>query len=165
MGVLAEYLKTEGATIRAEKARREQVLREWLGSLEELFTQIQEWLQLCDPDNLIEKTVERTSGKELAFGEYKVPVLKLSLVDRTARFEPLARYMLATVKRPGDTEIIRAQGAVELQGLAGRAYYLFRLSDGKWYIQNEAVNLRASGNDVVPLDAERLEAAVRDALS
>src|SRR5436309_1876921 len=130
MGVLAEYLKTEGATIKAEKAKRREVLREWLASLNDLFREIQEWLKACDPDNLIEQCIEQVPGKELAFGEYQVPVLKLTLVDRSARFEPVARFMAALIRPPGSEKPVRAQGGVELRGLGGRGYYLFRLPDG-----------------------------------
>ena len=164
MGKLTEYLKTEGPTLKAEKAKRQQVLKEWLDSLNELFHQIRAWLEASDPDNLIEKTIEQVPGTELAFGEYDVPVLKLNLVDRIVRFKPVARYMAAMVRPPGEDKPVKTQGGVELRGLGGRGYYLFRLPDGKWYIQSEAENLRVSGNDVSPLDAERLEAAVRESL-
>jgi hypothetical protein len=49
MGVLAEYLKAEGTTIKAERAKRQKVLKEWVDSLNELFRQIQEWLSLSGP--------------------------------------------------------------------------------------------------------------------
>lgn len=164
MGVLAEYLRTEGATIKAEKAKRRQVLQEWTDSLTELFRQIQEWLRACDPGGLIEQRIEQTDGKELAFGEYQVPVLKLNLVDRSAQFVPVARYMLATIKLPGHEKAIRTQGVVELRGLGGRTYYLFRGTD-QWYIQSEAQNLRVDGNDVELLTPDRLESAIRYTLS
>jgi hypothetical protein len=162
MGVLTEYLKTEGPTLKAEKAKRQQVLKDWLDSLRELFAQIQEWLKASDPDNLIEQKIEYVPGKELAFGEYQVPVLKLNLVDRGVWFIPVARFMASMVRPPGHETPIRAQGAVELRGLGGRGYYLFRLPDGTWSIQSEAENLNVKGNNVTPLDAERLEAAVKE---
>ncbi len=164
MGALAEYLKTEGSSLKAEKAKRQQVLQDWIASLNELFGQIQEWVRRSDPENLIEQSIEQVPGKELAFGEYQVPVLKLSLVDRVARFIPLARFMAAMVHPPGQDNSVRAQGCVELRGLGGRGYYLFRLADGRWYIQSEAENLNVKGNNVSLLDAERLEAAVRESL-
>jgi hypothetical protein len=164
MGALAEYLRKEGPTIKAEKAKRQQVLKEWIDSLNELFRQIQDWLKASDPENLIEQSIEHVPGRELALGEHQVPVLKLSLVDRTVQIVPVARFMAAMIKPPGNDKPVRTQGGVELRGLGGRDYYLFRLSDGKWYIQSEAKNFNVTGTDVSPLDAERLEAAIRESL-
>jgi hypothetical protein len=48
--------------------------------------------------------------------------------------------------------------------LGGADYYLFRLPDGKWYIQSRAENLNVSGNDVVPIDRDQFETAVRKSL-
>jgi hypothetical protein len=162
MGVLAEYLKTESEALKAEKAKRRALLREWVDSLNGLYDQMQRWLAACDPENLIERVIEQIPGPELAFGNYTVPVLRLTLVDRSIQFEPMARFMAATVRRPGQQTPERVQGGVQLRGLGGRTCYLFRLSDGNWYIQKEFENLRAGGNDVVPLDADRFEAVVRE---
>lgn len=162
MGVLAEYLKAESEQLKAEKAKRRALLREWVDSLNDLYARMQQWLAACDPENLIEHSIELVPGPELAFGDYKVPVLKLTLVDRSVQFEPMARFMAATVRRPGQQTAERVQGGVQLRGLGGRTCYLFRLSDGSWYIQREFENLPASGNDVVPLDADRFEAVVRE---
>jgi hypothetical protein len=162
MGVLAEYLKTEADQLKAEKAKRRAVVRDWVGALNELYGQIQEWLTVCDPENLIERAVEQVPGREPAFGAHQVPVLKLTLVDRSVQFEPVARYMAAMVRPPGQDTPVRVEGGVQLRGLGGRACYLFRLPDGKWYIQKEFENLRTNGNDVVPLDADRFEAVVRE---
>src|SRR4051812_828232 len=101
MGVLAEYLRTEGSALKAQKAKRLEELSEWLESLNALYRQIKEWLVACDPDNLIEKSIEQVPGRELAFGEHQVPVLKLSLVDHSVRLVPVARYMAALVRPPG----------------------------------------------------------------
>ena len=164
MGVLTEYLKTEAEYLKAEKAKRRAELKDWVDSLNALFTQFQEWLAVCDPENLIDRTIESASGQDLSLGEHQVPVLKLSLGDRSIRFLPRARFVAALVRSPGQDKPVRAHGMVELRGLGGPAYYLFRLSDGKWYIQSQAENLRATGNDVTPIDRDRFEAAVREAL-
>ena len=164
MGVLAVYLRTEAEQLKAEKVKRRAVVREWVDSLNDLYRQVQEWLTSCDPENLIDRTIEQTPGRELAFGDYQVPVLKMTLVDRSVRFEPVARFMAATVRPPGQDAPTRVQGGVQLRGLGGRTCYLFHLSDGKWYIQKEFENLRTSGNDIVLLDADRFEAVVRESL-
>ncbi|HEY1186951.1 MAG TPA: hypothetical protein VGE74_04805 [Gemmata sp.] len=162
MGVLAEYLKAESEHLKKEKLRRHMVLREWIESLQALYRQLQEWLTACDPEKLIERSIEHVPGEEISFGDYQVPVLKLTLVDRVARFLPVARFMAATVRPPGQEAPVRVQGGVQLRGLGMRTCYLFRLADGRWYIQKEFENLSANGNDVIPLDADRFEAVVRE---
>ncbi|MBY0457014.1 MAG: hypothetical protein K2V38_06735 [Gemmataceae bacterium] len=163
MGALAEYLKAESDQLKNEKNRRREVLRDWVESLNALYLQMQQWLAACDPENLIESTIEQVPGRELTFGDHQLPVLKLILVDRVVRFRPLARFMAAMIRPPGQTKSVRVDGGVELRGLGGRDCYLFRL-DGKWYVQKEFENLHINGNDVVPLDAERFEAVVRESL-
>lgn len=162
MGVLAEYLKTEAEQLKAEKAKRRAVVREWVDSLNALYKQVQDWLAISDPENLIEKTVEQVPGRELSFGSHTVPVLRLTLVDRNVSFEPIARYMAAMVRTPGAAAPVRVDGGVQLRGLT-RTCYLFRVG-GQWYVQKEFENLWTAGNDVVPLDADRLEAVVRESL-
>jgi hypothetical protein len=163
MGVLTEYLKTEADQLRAEKAKRQAEAKEWIDSLNQLFAQFQDWLRTSDPENLIDRAVEQAPGWDPAFGDHQVPVLKLSLLDRSVRFVPKARFVASSVRSPGQSEPVRAQGLIELRGLGGPDYYLFRLPDGKWYIQSRADYLRPT-DDVAPLDKDRFEAAVRDAL-
>lgn len=162
MGVLAEYLKAEAEQLKTEKVKRRAEVSEWVEALNNLFEQMQKWLVECDPDKLIEHTIEHAPGRDLTLGEHKVPVFKLTLGNRSWRFEPVARYMAATVRPPGQDKPVKVRGGVEFVGLGGRTCYLFLLPDGKWYIQSENENLRVSGNDVVPLNADRFEAVVRE---
>ena len=145
------------------KGKRRAILSDWLDSLNALHRQMLDWLKACDPENLIDRTIEQVPGRELAFSDYQVPVLKLTLVDRSVHVQAVARFM-AAMRPPGADTPVRVQGGVELRGLGGRDCYLFLLSDGKWYLQKEFENLRTSGNDVVPLNAERFEAVVRESL-
>jgi hypothetical protein len=94
---------------------------------------MQAWLTACDPENPIERTVEQVPGRELAFVAHQVSVLKLTLVDRSVQFEPVARYMAAMVRPPGQDAPVRVEGGVQLRGLGGRGCYLFRLPGGNWY--------------------------------
>lgn len=165
MGKLAEYLKKEGGTIRAAKARREAEIAHWTGALNALYAQLKVWLSASDPEGLLEYAVESVPGKDPALGEHQVPVLKITAGDRTVLVVPRARYTISTVRRPGQEKAERAHGMVELQDDVGvRHYYLFQLADGTWYIQSEAQRLRRDDNPVDPLDAERFETAVWDAL-
>ncbi len=163
MGVLAEFLRTESEHLKADKVRRSEILREWLASLKALFHQMEVWLISCDPERLIDRTVEEVTGTELAFGNYRLPVLKLTLVDRSVSFEPVARNLAAKARAPGQENPTRVQGGVYVRWVGGSGCYLFRLADGRWYMQKEFENLRIVGNDVVPLDLERFEVLVRKA--
>ena len=163
MGVLAEFLRTESEHLKADKVQRREILREWLDSLTSLYRQMEEWLTACDPDSLIDRSIEEVPGPELAFGDYRLPILKLTLVDRSVFFEPVARNMAAKAKAPGEEMPARVRGGIQVRGFGGRVCYLFRLADGQWYIQKEFENLRIAGSDVVPLDSERFEVLVRKA--
>jgi hypothetical protein len=159
MGKLAEYLKTEGGKLRAEKAKRQVAVREWVGALDSLFRQIESWLAASDPDGLIERTRESVVEFDPALGEYEMPVLRISLGDWTVRIKPRARYVAATVLPPGQEKPVRAHGLVETRNMVGAGYYLFQLPDGKWYIQSEAGPM-APDNRVELFDPERFEAAM-----
>jgi|GEM_PF-976623 len=161
MGVLAEFLRTESEHLKADKAHRRRVLREWLDSLNVLYRQMKAWLTACDPESLIDQSIEEVPGPERAFGDYRLPILKLTLVDRSVFFEPVARNMAAKARAPGEDAAVRVQGGIQVRGFGGPVCYLFRLADGEWYIQKEYENLRVGGNDVVPLDSERFEILVR----
>ena len=163
MGVLAEFLRTESEHLKADKVHRREMLRDWLDSLNSLFQQIEVWLTSCDPESLIDRSIEQIPGPELAFGDYRLPVLKLTLVDRSVSFEPVARNLAAKARAPGQENATRVQGGVHVRGFGGSGCYLFRLANNEWYIQKEFENLRVAGNDVVPLDSERFEVLVRKA--
>ena len=164
MGVLAEFLRTESKQLKADKVRRREMLQDWLDSLNSLFRHMGEWLTTCDPEALIDRSIEEVPGPELAFGDYRVPVLKLTLVDRSVSFEPVARNLAAKARAPGQEIPTRVHGGVYVRPLGGSGgYYLFRLPDHKWYIQKKIESLRVAGNDVVPLDSERFEFLVREA--
>jgi hypothetical protein len=163
MGVLAEYLRTESEQLKADKIRRRDLLQDWLASLNALFQQMETWLISCDPERLIDRTIEEIPGPELVYGDYRLPVWKLTLVDRSVTFEPVARNMAAKARAPGQELATRVHGGIQVRGFGGRVSYLFRLADGQWYMQKEFENLRVVGNDVVPLDSERFEILVRKA--
>ena len=164
MGVLTEYLKSEAESLRAEKAKSRAEAQEWVDSLNGLFAQFQEWLAACDPEGLIDRSIESIRGSDPSLGEHQVPVLKLSIGNRIVRFVPRARFSIAQVRPDGHDKPIRAQGLMELQSLGDPEYHLYRLPDGKWYIQSRAEYFDITSNVVHPIDRDRFEAAVRKSL-
>ena len=160
MGPLAEYLKNEAETIRKEKGRRQAALKEWMDLLDGLFRQIDNWLAACDPDGLLDRTTDSIAISDPAIGEYEAPLRRIEVANKLIEIVPKARYVAASIRPPGSDKPIRAHGLVELRESGITCYYLFQLPGGKWYIQNEARNLRESDNAVDLLDAERFEAAL-----
>ena len=162
MGVLADRLQKQSESLKKRKEELQAQLKDWNDSLRNLYRQIEDWLNDCDPENLIERSIDLVSGKDPSFGEHQVPALKLKLVDDTIRFEPLSRNLAAFVKRSELSAEEKVAGAVELIGLGGRTYYLFQLSDQHWYVQSGYEKFRRTGSTVVPLTRELFERIVQE---
>lgn len=174
MGVLAEYLKTEGEHLRTERQKRQEAIEEWQASLDRLYSQLSGWLEAADGGQGLVggHTQYRYSVQEPRLGMYwtkKLTVLMGAFEEgvgvAVAEVVPRARFVLATLK-PNGRESRAADGMVELrEGRDGKIadYYLFRWKnpDGdEWFICSDAVwNSRDYGN-VDPLTAETFEAAV-----
>ncbi len=167
MGKLRDLLASEAEKFRNEKAKRQQTLSEWMSLLNGLFNQIDNWLKASDPDGLLDVTAETMTINDPALGEYKAPVRRIALGDKSVEIVPRARYVLASILPVGESEKpVRAQGLVEIRTLGWASYYLFQLPGGHWYIQAASENLRErdSVNTVVRLDADRFEAALASLL-
>jgi hypothetical protein len=165
MGKLKELLATEAERFRSEKAKRQKTLGEWLGLLNELFTQIDSWLKASDPEGLLEVTAEAQTISDPALGEYQAPTRRITLGDNSVEIVPRARQVAATLLLPGAEQPVRAHGLVEIRSLGWASYNLYQLPGGKWYIFNVSQqNVREDGNRVESLDAERFEAALASLL-
>lgn len=167
MGKLRDLLATEAEKFRSEKAKRQQTLSEWMGLLNGLFNQIDTWLQASDPDGLLEVSAEIVTINDPALGEYKVPIRRITLGDKSVEIVPRARYVLASILPVGESDKpVRAQGLVEIRALSWASYYLYQLPEGNWFIQSVSQYLqeRNSINTVRRLDADRFEAALASLL-
>lgn len=163
MGKLRELLTAEAERFRTEKSKRQQTLNEWLGLLNDLFGQIDGWLKASDPGGLLDVTADTMVINDPALGEYKAPIRRIALGDKAVEIIPRARYVVASIRPPGEPPV-RAHGLVEIRSRGWPSYNLYQLPGGHWYIYDLSKNLRESGNDVEPLDAERLEAALASLL-
>jgi hypothetical protein len=165
MGKLRDLLAAEADRFRDEKAKRQKLLSEWLGLLNDLFAQIDSWLKASDPEGLLEVAADTQTINDPALGEYQAPTRRVVLGDNSAEIVPRARYVVAALWLPGADQPVRAHGLVEIRARGWATHNLYQLPGGKWYIFSASQeNVREDGNRVEPLDAERFEAALASVL-
>jgi hypothetical protein len=81
--------KVEGSNWRDRKRLRE----EWLGAVNRLFDQIQDWLRESDPEGLIEVVPYEVMRVEGQLGVYDAPALKIRLETEEADAVPMGRFV------------------------------------------------------------------------
>ena len=178
MGVLAEYLRTEGEHLRAERQKRKEGVEEWKGSLERLYAMLIGWIEAADDgQGLVGAHAQYDHMvQEPRLGAYwtkKLTVLmgafESGVAVRVAEVVPRARFVAATL-RPKGRDPRPADGMVEIrEGNEGKnaTYYLLRwMAPGgdEWFICHYAVwGSREEGN-VEPLTAESFETALLSAV-
>jgi hypothetical protein len=179
MGVLTEYVRKEVDQIRAEMARRKELLDEWLAAISKLYDQLEQWIADADGGVGILGVNRRTTTQftsEPRLGHYEVPVMWVTfggaIGSREAVIVPKSRYVSFVIHPPG-REPCRADGLVEIQqGAHSRSsfpeYYLFRLKSpggDEWFIRSvNAWNADPNDIKVEPLDRDRFEAAMLQVL-
>lgn len=155
----------EADTFRAEKAKRKQVVDEWLGMLGDLFANIDNWLQASDPEGLLDVTKAVSQLNDPALGEYTAPIRRIVLGKREVEIVPRARYVISAVKPRGAEKPERAHGLVEIRSRDWATHSLYQLPNQGWFIRSTADNMNQSGDNLVePLDAEHFEDALASVL-
>lgn len=163
MSVLSQFLKEEGARLRAEAPTREAKVGDWIRAVTELLNKLQEWVRQADTNQIIELNVEeyRFPYREEGLGKYKLPRLRIQLDTRAVWVLGKARNVVDRIRPPGGGTPRQADGVVVIAETALRdrigspSYYLYRLAepDGDhWYIRHPLEE------EVKPLDQERFEA-------
>ncbi len=173
MGVLAEFVRKEAEQLRGEVNRRAGNLKEWERAVAELNDQLRKWVAEADGGHqLLEaQPLEQFPRHESLLGEYRVPGLSITLggklTGRAADIVPRARYVMATIKPPGESPR-RADGMVEIKSGSNPEYYLFRLADpsgDRWFIRGVTQwNADPEYGTVEPLTSDRFEAALLSVL-
>jgi hypothetical protein len=168
MGVLAEYVKDKADSLLDESSKVEAATREWQDAIGALYAQLRGWIEQADGGTGLLRAKPRAGDilHETRLGVYSLDQIVISLGGRASVVAPRARYVVATIKPPGQ-EPRAADGIVEIRSGAGAAeYYLFRAAGStpagdRWYIQSDA---RWHGdplnNDVEELTSDRFEQAV-----
>jgi hypothetical protein len=164
MGILSEYLNKEAEHIRAEEGKREEAKAEWLASLERLYDQLEKWSTEADGGRrLLRVGRPNASFEEPRLGYYDTSIITLRLGSRSVKITPRARYVIASIRPPGQ-EPRRADGMVEIKGDTIAEYYLFRLkgdSGDLWFIQGIGEWNRQPTSGVVQLlNRDRYEEAI-----
>ena len=164
MGKLRDLLRTEADRYRAERDRRQRAMEEWSDLLNALFKQIDAWLKDSDPDGLLEVSPDSAVLNDPALGEYRAPLRRIKLGEKSVEIVPAARYVAFSIRPPGEEKPVRAHGMVEVRSLGWASYYLFQLPGGKWYVRSATQNLREADNPVEPLGADQFESALASLL-
>jgi hypothetical protein len=127
---LAEKHQAEVVTAKAE-------VEEWRTAIEELFSQIRQWLKDADPEGLIELEEGKEEIREPGLGRYRVPRLNLQAFGKWIGIIPKARRTVGTGKPPHKSAPERAEGRVDITDEL-RRYVLYRFRDGDhnlWLIE------------------------------
>jgi hypothetical protein len=164
MGPLAEYLKNEAEHLRSEEGRREEARAEWLAALERLYKQLEQWSLDADGGfRLLRVKRLIAEYEEPRLGIYDTSILILRLGSRSVKVTPRARYVIASIRPPGQ-EPRRADGMVEIKGESVAEYYLFRIkyeAGDSWFIQSIGEwNSQTISGAVEPLTQHRFEEAI-----
>ncbi|MBF6592977.1 MAG: hypothetical protein IVW51_00845 [Thermaceae bacterium] len=67
----------------------EAIRREWLGHLENLFKNVEDWLKAAVAGNLVELNRRQITLEEEFTGSYKAPLLELRFSDGTVSLRPI----------------------------------------------------------------------------
>lgn len=179
MGVLTEYVRKEADQIRAEMARRKELLDEWLAAISKLYDQLEAWIKEADGGIGLLGINRHTTTQlisEPRLGHYNVNLMWITfggaIGSREAIITPKFRYT-SFVIQPPDRQPTRADGLIEIHSSpinrsSFPEYYLFRLKGeggDEWFIRSVTA-WNANPNDIAvePLDRDRFEAAMLQVL-
>ncbi len=177
MGVLAEYLKTEGEHLRAERQTRKETVEEWRHAISRLYQKLSGWIYAADNGlGLLATRVDQHPTDEPRLGPYQSSKLAILFGDvlsgsalTVAEVVPRARHVVSVVhpsggsSRPADGLVVIREGRIA-------THYLFLVktpSGEEWVICSDAEwhETRATEEGrVKPLTSEAFEAAVLSAV-
>ncbi len=136
---LIEKLKARPRTV---EEHRDEQKREWLGALEQLYTDIETWVRPAVDEGVLRTRRSEREIVEQDFGDYLAPVLEILAGGLALRFEPVGARIVGAI----------ASGGRRLLGLRGRVDLvcgpiqipLVRTAEGGW----KAVPLRGEPRDL-----------------
>jgi hypothetical protein len=152
--------KSEGTGIRERNRNRS----EWLKAVQELLTQIEDWLRAADTENLLEIMRYEVERVEDRLGVYDAPALKIRFGTDVVDILPMGRYAIGPFSaraiqslRGAEGTDSPAAGRVDITN-GERKYLLIRdISSGaeRWHAVNER-------SEVFLFDRARLETILQD---
>ncbi len=152
---LSELLESKAESYAAEAKRNKVVIDEWVDALEKLFAQLQDWLGVADPNNVLQLEKKLKNMDEPSLGRYSAPYLNLNAFGKWVGILPKARRTIRTAQPPRASAPERATGRVDITDEI-RRYVLYRFTndDGhSWFIEGPS-------GEMTPLTRERFEEAL-----
>ena len=117
---------TEQSKKALSEDEREDKKREWLRSLESLYSQLRSWLREDDPEEIVKTSDGTETIKEEEFGAYRAPSFRFQLSQRRVTATPAARNVIGP--RRGEWGASHAEGRVDLTN-GVTTFHLYRLRD------------------------------------
>ncbi len=144
MSSLVEFLRDQKRKLERVQKERAKTLSEWLSQLEQLFNDIERWLEPAKKEGL-EIGRSKVEISEERLGTYVAPVLEIAFAGTKVRLEPVGR------------QVVGALGRVDIYSPLG-VNKLVLLTDG-WYLVFDRPEQR------LPLTQDTFEDFLRRAFS
>jgi hypothetical protein len=156
--------KVEGSDWRDRNRTR----GEWLGALNRLLDQIQDWLRELDPEDVLELITYQVERVEERLGVYDAPALKIRVNTDAAEILPMGRFAMRPLSLQGlllqnmpsiPVDQQRHEGRVDITNGERRYVLLRRIEDGhdRWYALRKM-------DRAVPFDRTCFEEILKDLL-
>jgi hypothetical protein len=135
MTTLAEFLKEQAEEQRRQAPQVEQKRQEWVGALEGLLQQMEQWLEKADSERVLRLERTKVTLREEGLGLYTAPGLIIELGTQRVEVLPRARNTAGAILLE-DGKTYRVQGRVDLTN-GGLPFVLHRLvtdQGDQWFL-------------------------------
>lgn len=134
----SELLVQQRETYKAESAKNQEMIQEWLQAIDKLLEQICGWLEAADPERILQVEKDNTEMHEPNLGHYLAPRLIIRAFGKRIGIIPKARKTVGTARPPRPGAPAHATGRVDITDEI-RRYVLYRFDgedDNSWFIEN-----------------------------
>lgn len=138
MKTLKEFLAEHAEIERGRADEKRAIQQEWIGAIQRLIQQVEEWLTDSDPLHLLEIEERDHEVREIDVGVYTAPGLVIRLGAREVRLVPIARKVVGPYLSGDTITMARALGRVDLTD-GGEKFLIFRsrTDPDEWVIAAE----------------------------
>jgi hypothetical protein len=154
---LRDFLKQKAAVYAAESDKNRLIIEEWQSTVDRLFTQLEGWLSVADPEGIIRRERSQIEVSEPGLGRYTISRLNLRAFGKWVGLIPKARKTVKRAAPQQQSAPDQATGRVDITDEI-RRYVLYRFTHGtneQWFMDDPATN-----SELQPLTADRFEAAL-----
>lgn len=124
MNNLAEFFRKKRADTELSVEQINEIKADWLLTLKTFFDLIVKWLEPAAKEGL-EIKEQRIIISEEIIGQYSIPSLELSFLERLVYIRPVARFVVGAL---GRVDIIHPSGSIVL---------LYYGQDKGWYVSSK----------------------------